>query len=50
VRFGRGANVHFHLACASVRKHLLLQARQRCRDFSRKKAHHSLKSPACSCV
>jgi hypothetical protein len=45
MRFGRGAN--FHLACASVRK-LLLEARQRCRDFSCKKAHHSLKSPVCS--
>jgi len=33
MRFGRGANVRFHLAYASVRKHLLLQARQRCRDF-----------------
>ena len=33
MRFGRGANVHFHLACASVRKHLLLEARQRCREF-----------------
>jgi len=34
MRFGRGANVHFHLACASVRKHLLLEARQSCRDNS----------------
>jgi hypothetical protein len=34
MRFGRGANVHFHLACASVRKHLLLEPRQSCRDNS----------------
>ena len=32
MRSGRGAKVHFHLACASVRKHLLLEARQSCRD------------------
>ena len=32
MRFNRGANVRFHLACASVRKHLLLEAPQRCRD------------------
>ena len=32
MRFNRGANVRFHLACASVRKRLLLKARQRCRD------------------
>jgi len=31
-RFGRGAKVRFHLACASVRKRLLLQACQECRD------------------
>ena len=30
----RGANVRFHFACAAARKHLLLDARQRCRDFS----------------
>src|SRR5439155_577438 len=28
-----GANVRFHLACAWVRKHVLLEARQRCQDF-----------------
>jgi hypothetical protein len=33
IRFGRGANVRFHLACASVLKHLLLEARQRWQDF-----------------
>jgi hypothetical protein len=27
-----GANVCFHLACASVRKHLLLDVLQSCRD------------------
>src|SRR5438874_1216045 len=32
VRFHRGANVRFHLACASVRKHLLLEMRPACRD------------------
>ena len=32
LRFGRGAKVHFHLACAAVRKLLLLEARQSCRD------------------
>ena len=32
MRLNRGANVRFHLACASVRKHLLLEARQSCRD------------------
>jgi hypothetical protein len=32
MHFGRGANVHVHLACASVRKLLLLEARQSCRD------------------
>jgi hypothetical protein len=34
MRFNGGANVRFHFACAAVRKHLLLDARQRCRDFS----------------
>ena len=34
MRLNCGANVRFHLACASVCKHLLLEARQRCRDFS----------------
>ena len=33
MRFGCGANVRFHLAWASVRKHLLVEARQRCREF-----------------
>jgi len=37
MRFGCGANVRFHLAWASVRKHLLVEARQRCR-FSCEKA------------
>ena len=32
MRFNRGANVRFHLACASVCKRLLLEARQSCRD------------------
>ena len=32
MRFHRGANVRFHLACASVCKQLLLEARQGCRD------------------
>jgi hypothetical protein len=32
MRFNRGANVRFHPAYASVRKHLLLEARQGCRD------------------
>ena len=32
MRFNRGANVRFHLACASARKHLLLAARLSCRD------------------
>jgi len=32
MRFHRGANVRFHLACASVRKRLLLRVPQRCRD------------------
>jgi hypothetical protein len=35
MRFHRGANVRFHLACASVRKHLLLEARRRSRDILR---------------
>jgi hypothetical protein len=34
MRSNRGANVRFHFACATVCKHLLLDARQRCRDFS----------------
>jgi hypothetical protein len=33
LRFDRGANVRVHLACASVRKLLLLEARQSCRDI-----------------
>ena len=32
MRFNRGADLRFHLACASVRTHLLLKARQSCRD------------------
>jgi hypothetical protein len=32
MRFNCGANVRFHLACASVRKNLLLEAHQSCRD------------------
>ena len=32
MRFDRGANAGVHLARASMRKHLLLEARQRCRD------------------
>ena len=32
MRFGRGAKVRFHLACASVRKRLLHETRQSCRD------------------
>jgi hypothetical protein len=32
MRFNRGANVRFHPARASVRKRLLLEARQSCRD------------------
>ena len=32
MRCTRGANVCFHLACASVRKHLLLDVLQSCRD------------------
>jgi hypothetical protein len=42
MRLGCGADVRVHLACASVRKHFLREARQGCRDFSCKKAHHSL--------
>src|SRR6185369_8201930 len=34
MRFDRGADVCVHVACASVRKHLLLQARQGYQDFS----------------
>jgi hypothetical protein len=34
MRFGCGANVRFHLAYAPVRKQFLVEARQRCRDFS----------------
>jgi hypothetical protein len=34
MRSGRGANVRVHLACASVRKLVLLEARQRCRENS----------------
>jgi len=34
MRFRCGADVRVHLACASVRKHLLAKARQRCRDKS----------------
>jgi hypothetical protein len=37
MRFGCRANVRFHLAYASVRKHFLVEARQRCRDFSSNK-------------
>ena len=41
-RFGRGANVRVHLACASVCKHLLLEARQSCRDNSMRFCNSSL--------
>ena len=34
MRFDRGADVRVHVVSASVRKHLLLEARQGCRDFS----------------
>jgi hypothetical protein len=34
MRFDRGADVRVHLDSASVRKHLLLEARQGSRDFS----------------
>jgi hypothetical protein len=30
---GSGVKLRFHFACVPVRKHLLPQARQRCRDF-----------------
>ena len=34
MRFDRGANARVHLARASMRKHLLLEARQSGQDFS----------------
>jgi hypothetical protein len=34
MRFDRGADVHVHLDSAPIGKHLLLEARQGCRDFS----------------
>jgi hypothetical protein len=34
MRFDRGANAGVHLARASMRKHLLLEARQSGQDFS----------------
>jgi hypothetical protein len=34
MRFRCGADVRVHLACAAVRKHLLVEARQRSRDKS----------------
>jgi len=33
IRFNPRGNVRFHFACAAVHKHLLLDARHRCRDF-----------------
>src|SRR5207248_10101286 len=46
--FSRGVNALLHFPCVPLRKPLLLEARQRCRDFSCEKTYHSLKSPAWS--
>jgi hypothetical protein len=35
MRFDRGANLRFHFACVPMNKPVLLEARQRCRDFFR---------------
>ena len=44
------ASVRFHFSCVPVNKPVLLEARQRCREFSCEKAHHSFNSPLFSRV
>src|SRR5256714_15223959 len=50
MRFSHTVDALFHCPCVPGEQPVLLEARQRCRGFSCKKTHQSLKSPMCSCV
>ena len=50
MRFSRTVDALFHCHCVPGEQPVLLEARQRCRDSSCKKAHHSFNSPLFSRV